>query len=117
MKKLLALLLALVMMLAVFSLAGIPPLGGFFSKFFIFASAAEQGDYILVFIATVNTVISLYYYLRIVKAMFINEPAADMGEVMRTDVYNKASLVLCVAGMLLVGVVSGVYDYIDAIGF
>ncbi len=109
--------LALVMMLAVFSLAGIPPLGGFFSKFFIFASAAEQGDYILVFIATVNTVISLYYYLRIVKAMFINEPAADMGEVMRTDVYNKASLVLCVAGMLLVGVVSGVYDYIDAIGF
>ena len=49
--------------------------------------------------------------------MFINEPAADMGEVMRTDVYNKASLVFCVAGMLLVGVVSGVYNYIDAIGF
>ncbi len=110
-------MLALVMMLAVFSLAGIPPLGGFFSKFFIFAAAAREGDYILVFIALVNTVISLYYYLRIVKAMFIT-PAHD-GAVGRfkTDAYNRASLIVCVLGMIAIGIVSGVFDYIARAGF
>lgn len=109
--------LALVMMLAVFSLAGIPPLGGFFSKFFIFAAAAGQGDYVLVFIATLNTVVSLYYYLRIVKAMFITAPDSDAAGTFRTDGYNRASLVVCVAGMLAVGLVSGIYEYIAGIGF
>lgn len=65
--------LSIVMMLALFSLAGIPPFAGFFSKFFIFAAAAEQGFYVLVFIALLNTIISLYYYLLVVKAMFINK--------------------------------------------
>lgn len=109
--------LALVMMLAVFSLAGIPPLGGFFSKFFIFAAAAREGDYLLVFIALANTVVSLYYYLRIVRAMFISEPAPDAMERVRTDGYNRASLVICVAGMLTVGLLSGVYEYIGRAGF
>ena len=108
--------LALVMMLAVFSLAGIPPLGGFFSKFFIFAAAAEGGDYVLVFIALVNTVVSLYYYLRIVRAMFIDAPAADAVERFRTDGYNRLSLVVCVVGMLAVGVVSGFYGFIATAG-
>ena len=110
--------LALVMMLAVFSLAGIPPLGGFFSKFFIFAASAAEGDYVLVFIALVNTVVSLYYYLRIIRAMFIN-PAAESGAVthMRTDGYNRASLVICTVGILVVGVASAVFGYIDSVGF
>ncbi|MDR2679438.1 MAG: NADH-quinone oxidoreductase subunit N, partial [Tannerella sp.] len=64
--------LTLTMTVALFSLAGIPPLGGFFSKFFIFMSAFEAGFEALVFIALINTVISLYYYLLIVKAMYIN---------------------------------------------
>ena len=64
--------LAVVMTLALFSLAGIPPFAGFFSKFFVFASAFEEGFHVLVFIALINTVISLYYYLLVVKAMFIN---------------------------------------------
>ena len=109
--------LALVMMLAVFSLAGIPPLGGFFSKFFIFASAAAEGDYLLVFIALVNTVISLYYYLRIVKAMFIDSPEAGIGVRLRTDGYNSVSLVLCTVGIIAVGLVSNVYGYINGVGF
>ena len=109
--------LALVMMLSVFSLAGIPPLGGFFSKFFIFASAAAEGDYILVFIALVNTVISLYYYLRIVKAMFITSPGTNSVEAFSTDGYNRVSLIFCVAGMLVIGIASGVYEYISKIGF
>ncbi len=109
--------LALVMMLAVFSLAGIPPLGGFFSKFFIFAAAAREGDYILVFIALINTVVSLYYYLRIVKAMFITPAGDDAVGHFKTDGYNRVSLVMCVAGMLAIGVASGVFDYISRIGF
>jgi NADH-quinone oxidoreductase subunit N len=109
--------LALVMMFAVFSLAGIPTLGGFFSKFFIFAAAASEGDYLLVFIAVVNTVISLYYYLRIVKAMFIDAPAEDAVGRFRTDGYNRASLVLCMLAMIAVGLVSGIYTYIGQAGF
>ena len=53
--------LSLLMMLALFSLAGIPPLAGFFGKFFLYAAAASQGYYLLVFIAVVNATISLYY--------------------------------------------------------
>ena len=70
--------LTMVMTLALFSLAGIPPFAGFFSKFFVFAAAFQSGYYLIVFIALVNTIISLYYYLLIVKAMFItpnDEPA------------------------------------------
>ena len=71
--------LTMVMTLALFSLAGIPPFAGFFSKFFVFAAAFQSGYYLIVFIALVNTIISLYYYLLIVKAMFItpnDEPIA-----------------------------------------
>ena len=65
--------LAFLMTLALFSLAGIPPFAGFFSKFFIFAAAFHSGFHLLVFIALVNTVLSLYYYLRVVKSMYINK--------------------------------------------
>jgi NADH-quinone oxidoreductase subunit N len=107
--------LAFVMMIAVFSLAGIPPLAGFMSKFFIFAAAAAKGDYLLVFIALANTVVSLYYYLLIVKAMFINTADEKAVAKIRTDNYNKISLVLCTAAILLVGLVSGIYGYINDI--
>jgi NADH-quinone oxidoreductase subunit N len=109
--------LSFVMMLAVFSLAGIPPFAGFFSKFFIFAAAAEQGEFLLVFIALLNTVISLYYYLLIVKAMFINQSEAPSFAAIRTDGYNKLSLILCTAGILAVGLLSGIYEYIGGISF
>ena len=68
--------LAFLMTLALFSLGGIPPFAGMFSKFFVFMAALEQGSawaYVIVFIALINTVISLYYYLLIVKAMYINK--------------------------------------------
>jgi formate hydrogenlyase subunit 3/multisubunit Na+/H+ antiporter MnhD subunit len=63
--------LSIAMMLAMFSLAGIPPFAGFFSKFFIFYAAAEQGFYILVLIALINTVISLYILL-FLKCSMVN---------------------------------------------
>ena len=108
--------LSIVMMLALFSLAGIPPFAGFFSKFFIFYAAAQQGFYVLVFIALLNTIISLYYYLLVIKAMFINKsetaPAA-----FRSDIYTRISLVACSAGILLLGILSTVYQNLGTFSF
>lgn len=110
--------LSFVMMLAVFSLGGIPPFAGFFSKFFIFMSAAAKGQYVLVFIALLNTVISLYYYLLIVKAMFINKHGDNaVVTAFKTDNYNRVSLVLCTAGILALGLLSCVYTHIDTLTF
>ena len=109
--------LSLVMMLAVFSLGGIPPLAGFFSKFFIFMAAASEGFYILVFIALLNTVVSLYYYLLIIKAMFIKNEGPDTVIRFSSDVYNKVSLVLCTLGIFIVGLLSVFYDQIHSMTF
>lgn len=108
--------LALGMTLALFSLAGIPPFAGFFSKFFVFAAAFEGGFHGLVFIALVNTVISLYYYLLIVKAMYIT-PNDTPVAAFRTDRCTRISLAICMAGVLLLGVVSAVYDGINLFSF
>ena len=67
--------------------------------------------------ALVNTVVSHYYYLRIIKAMFINAPEGGISERLRTDGYNRASLVFCTVGILASGVVSNLYGYISGIGF
>lgn len=101
--------LALLMTLALFSLAGIPPFSGFFSKFFIFASAFEGGFHWLVFIALVNTVVSLYYYLLIVKAIYITPCEAPI-PAFRSNAYTRASLVMCLGGVLLLGLLSMIYD-------
>ncbi|MDR2130700.1 MAG: NADH-quinone oxidoreductase subunit N [Odoribacteraceae bacterium] len=103
--------LSVVMMIALFSLAGIPPFAGFFSKFFVFAAAVEEGYYWLVFIALLNTVISLYYYLRVVKSMFINKNESAIAG-FRSDGYTRLGLVACSAGILLLGLLSVVYGEI-----
>ena len=108
--------LAVGMTLALFSLAGIPPFAGFFSKFFVFAAAFKGGFHWLVFIALINTVISLYYYLLIVKAMYITPNDTPVGT-FRTDRYTRISLVICMAGVLLLGLVSAVYDGINLFAF
>ncbi len=108
--------LAFLMTLALFSLAGIPPFAGMFSKFFVFMAAAQQGStlaYAVVFIALVNTVVSLYYYLLIVKAMYIRQ-AENPLPTFRTDMGTKAALFLCTAGILLFGICSCIYDWIFA---
>src|SRR4030095_8723368 len=65
-------LLSWVLTISLFSLAGIPPTAGFFGKFFLLMAGAEKGNYLLITIAALNMVVSLYYYLRVVKAMFMD---------------------------------------------
>ena len=108
--------LSFVMMLAMFSLAGIAPFAGFMSKFFIFSAAAEQGFYLLVIVAVVNTIISLYYYLRVVKAMFI-DPNGQPLPALSTDSWNRASLILCTAAIIFVGLLGFVLDFIEKQSF
>jgi len=106
--------LAFLMTLALFSLAGIPPFAGMFSKFFIFMAAAQQGSaaaYAVVFIALINTVISLYYYLLIVKAMYIKDSDKAL-PTFKSDCNTKLALAICTAGIALFGVCSCVYDWI-----
>ena len=108
--------LAFIMTLCLFSLAGIPPFAGFFSKFFIFSAAFNSGFHLLVFIALANTVISLYYYLKIVKAMYINksdEPIAAF----QSDNYTRAALVLCTLGITVLSIVSASYESIGHYAF
>ena len=104
-------MLSLTMMLALFSLAGIPPVAGFFGKFFLFASAAKQGMYILVFIAVLNTIISLYYYLLVIKAMFLNRSDRPIAY-FKSDSYTKLGLAICIAGIIIIGFASPVYEFI-----
>lgn len=106
--------LSFCMMLAMFSLAGIPPFAGFFSKFFIFTSAINQGSvaiYVLVLIALINTIVSLYYYLLVVKAMFISEDECVI-PAFRSSFSERLGLWLTVAGILGLGIVSFFYSSI-----
>ncbi|MEI7726423.1 MAG: NADH-quinone oxidoreductase subunit N [Bacteroidota bacterium] len=108
--------LSLVMMLSLFSLAGIPPLAGFFGKFFLFTAAAKQGYYILVLIALVNTIISLYYYLLVIKAMLLNNSDQPIGK-FKSDGYTRLGLLMCVAGMVIIGFASSIYEVVYNLSF
>lgn len=108
--------LSLVMMISLFSLAGIPPVAGFFGKFFLFTSVAKQGNFLLLFIAVLNATVSLYYYLLIVKAMFIIENDNPI-EKIHSDGYAKAGMVICVIGILFTGFAGAIFDYINSLSF
>ncbi len=110
--------LALLMTLALFSLAGIPPFAGMFSKFFVFMAAvgghesAPFWPYFVVFIALINTVVSLYYYLLIVKAMYITKTESPL-PAFRNGTAINWSLAICTVGILLFGICSCIYEWID----
>ena len=109
--------LSLLMTLALFSLAGIPPFAGMFSKFFVFMAAAQQGSfwaYFVVFIALINTVPSLYYYLLIVKEMYIKKTATPL-PAFQSDSATKLALALCTVGIVLFGVCSCIYEWLNSV--
>ncbi len=108
--------LSITMMLAMFSLAGIPPVAGFFGKFFLFVAAAEKGFYVLVTIAVLNTIIALYYYLLVVKAMFINRSDAPIAS-FKSDFMQKLGLAICIAGIVVTGFASGLFEMIRNLSY
>ena len=109
--------LAFIMTIALFSLAGIPPFAGMFSKFFVFMAGVDGQDgapfwpYFVVFVALVNTVVSLYYYLLIVKAMYIKQEEHPLPTFAHGRAIN-ASLTICTIGIVLFGVCSCIYQWI-----
>ncbi len=111
--------LSIVMMIAMFSLAGMPPTAGFFSKMFVFTAAMQTlstASIVLVILAFINTVVSLYYYLLVVKAMFVtpnNEPIPTFN----TEGYLKTSVVMSLAGIALIGIFSFFYQQISLASF
>ncbi len=103
--------LAWVLALALFSLAGIPPTAGFFGKIFLVSAGAASGNYVLVTFAALNMIISLYYYLRVVKAVLVNTNEQPL-ETIRGSASTKIALYTCTAGVVAAGVFSWIYDYI-----
>jgi len=108
--------LSLIMTLALFSLAGIPPVAGFFGKFFLFTAAAQKGYYLLVLIAVLNTIISLYYYLLVVKAMFIMKSETPV-QSFSSDFSTRLALGICVAGIVVTGFASVIFEAIRNLSF
>ena len=104
-------LLSWVLTIALFSLAGIPPTAGFFGKFFLLLAGAGKGNYWLITIAALNMVVSLYYYLKIVKAIFMDANENPIEKV-HVSLSPKIAMAICVGGIVITGLVSGAYNYI-----
>jgi NADH-quinone oxidoreductase subunit N len=104
-------LLAWILAISLFSLAGIPPVAGFFGKFFLLLAGAGQANYPLVIVASLNMIISLYYYLRVIKAMFM-DPNDHPVPSIQSGAMPKLAMAICLGGMLVTGLYSGAYEYI-----
>ena len=108
-------LLALAFVFALLSLAGIPPLGGFVGKFYLFAAAMQKGYLWLVIVAALNSILSLYYYLMVLRRMYISEPVVT-GARMKTAVPVRAVLLITTIGIFWLGILPGpVMDVISQI--
>jgi NADH-quinone oxidoreductase subunit N len=97
-------LAAFSMAIAMLSLAGIPPLAGFFGKYYLFASALQSGYVWLVLIAALGSLIGVYYYLKVVIAMYgKDKDEAEVKEEIQISALQKTALLLCVLLSLLMG--------------
>jgi NADH-quinone oxidoreductase subunit N len=99
-------LLAMALMVSIFSLAGIPPTIGFTGKFLVFIAALQKGYFTLVLIAMINVVISLYYYLLILKAAYLLEP-----EEVQPDIQLSIPVKVLTGALVVVMVVVGIYPH------
>ena len=97
--------LALAMLVAFLSLAGMPPLAGFFAKFYVFAAAVKAGMIWLAFIGVLNAIVGLYYYLIVLKVVYVN-PAPEGAEPIDIPNLSKIALVVLSIGIVLIGTAS-----------
>ena len=90
-------MMAFLLAMLMFSLAGIPPLAGFFGKFYVFLAAVEGGFYVLAVIGVLTSVVGAFYYLRIVKVMYFDEPAAGF-----VPMPSELKIVLGLSGLFVI---------------
>ena len=109
-------MLSWVLTIALFSLAGVPPTAGFYGKLFLMLAGAAKGNYGIIIFAALNMVISFYYYLRVVKAIFMDEHPTPI-EKIAVPAVSKLAMYICVLGVIVTGLASMVYDYIQSISF
>ncbi|HEX6847423.1 MAG TPA: proton-conducting transporter membrane subunit, partial [Chitinophagaceae bacterium] len=106
--------LSWVLAIALFSLGGIPPTAGFFGKFFLLLAGAGKGNYLLITIAALNMVIALYYYLKVIKAIFMDANDNPIASV-KSGWSPRIAMIICVTGIIVAGVASGAYNYIHSL--
>jgi NADH-quinone oxidoreductase subunit N len=99
-------LLALVFMFSLLSLAGIPPLAGFVGKFYLFYAAMQKGYTWLVVIAALNSTLSLYYYLLVLRQMYIVDRKKELPKVVMTFGV-KLTLLITMLAMFIIGIFPG----------
>ena len=93
--------LGIALAISMFSLAGIPPLAGFFGKFHLFFSGASTGHYALVAFAVLNNVIALFYYLQLIKAAWVDEPDGHLTPLRLTKRQREVIILLSAAVIAL----------------
>jgi len=107
-------LLALAFLIIFFSLAGIPPLAGFFAKFYVFMAVIESKMYTLAIIGLLTTVVSAFYYLRIIKIIYFDKPKRSFDE--NYDWGLKISIVISSLFLFIYFIYpSGIIDVISSI--
>jgi NADH-quinone oxidoreductase subunit N len=94
---------AVAMAIFLFSLAGLPPLAGFVGKFYLFAAVVQQKLYLLALVGFANTLVALYYYVRIIRTMFLDMPRGDEG-VVTLDAHNAFLLYFLAIPTIVLGI-------------
>jgi NADH-quinone oxidoreductase subunit N len=107
-------ILSITITLGLLSLMGLPPLAGFIGKFYVFTQAAQHGLIWLVIIAVINSVISSYYYLKIIKTIWMDDAADE--EAIKPSVAPGLALALACAGILLLGIAPAVFTQVSQWG-
>lgn len=104
-------MLGWIMALALFSLAGIPPLAGFFGKFFLIMAGASTYKVWFIAIVALNMMVSLYYYLKVVRAMFMDQNDSPVEKIV-ISYPVRMGLIICTAAIVLIGMMGWIYEYI-----
>jgi NADH-quinone oxidoreductase subunit N len=106
--------LSWILALALFSLAGIPPTAGFFGKLFLITAGASKSSFWFIIIVALNLIVALYYYLRVIRAVFMDKNDKPVEKIKLNPVV-KFGLIICGGGIVLVGFMSWIYEYIQSL--
>ena len=102
------------LMIALFSLGGLPPLPGFWSKWFLIFSAVSVGDWLLAFTGVINSVLAIIYYIWLFQRLFLSEPTKESMEAREVDTSIKISLAIMIILMIVIGIYPDIM-YIPAV--